>query len=158
MIEFLASHVLTLGTPIGRKVAPEVRRSGAPLLRVRAVDLDRAGVESIEARVVGAKGGKPTLDGGRELEVANVIWCTGFRPDYGWIDLPIFDEHDWPLQYRGVVDAAPGVYFLGLPFQYGFTSMLVAGAGRDAAYVTARMASRAASLLPSAMSTGTQPS
>ncbi len=133
VIEFLASNVLTLGTPVGRKVAPEVRRSGAPLLRVRAVDLDRAGVESIEARVVGTKDGKPTLDDGRELEVANVLWCTGFRPDYGWIDLPIFDEHDWPLQHRGVVDSAPGVYFLGLPFQYAFTSMLVAGAGRDAA-------------------------
>jgi putative flavoprotein involved in K+ transport len=151
VIKFLASNVLTLGTPIGRKVAPEVRKSGAPLLRVRAVELDRAGVESTEARVVGAKDGKPTLDGGRELDVANVLWCTGFRPDYGWIDLPIFDEHDWPQQYRGVVDSAPGVYFLGLPFQYAFTSMLVAGAGRDAAYVTARMASRAASNLPSYM-------
>ena len=158
VIEFLASNVLTLGTPVGRKVAPEVRRSGAPLLRVRAVDLDRAGVESVEARVVGAKDGKPTLDGGRELEVANVLWCTGFRPDYGWIDLPIFDDHDWPLQYRGVVDSAPGVYFLGLPFQYAFTSMLVAGAGRDAAYVTARMASRAASSLPQTMTRGTPPS
>ncbi len=144
VIEFLASNVLTLGTPIGRKVAPEVRKSGAPLLRVRAVDLDRAGVELVEARVVGTKDGRPTLDGGRELDVANVLWCTGFRPDYGWIELPIFDDHGWPLQHRGVVDSAPGVYFLGLPFQYAFTSMLVAGAGRDAEYITARMASRAA--------------
>ncbi len=154
VIEFLASHVLTLGTPVGRKVAPEVRRSGAPLLRVRAVDLDRAGVESIEARVVGTRDGRPTLDDGRELDVANVLWCTGFGPDFGWIDLPIFDEHDWPQQHRGVVDSAPGVYFLGLPFQYAFTSMLVAGAGRDAAYVTAQMASRATSAVPSAMSAG----
>jgi putative flavoprotein involved in K+ transport len=76
--------------------------------------------------------------------VANVIWCTGFRPDYTWIHLPILDDDGWPEQYRGVVTSAPGLYFLGLVFQYGFTSMLVLGAGRDAAYVVDRIAARTA--------------
>jgi putative flavoprotein involved in K+ transport len=83
------------------------------------------------------------LGDGRALDVTNVIWCTGFRPDFRWIEMPIVDPDGWPVQSRGVVDSAPGLYFLGLLFQYSFTSMLVAGAGRDAAFVVARLAERA---------------
>lgn len=87
IMKFVVWNVLTLRTPIGRKMAPEIRKGGAPLLRYRRDD---------------------------------------------------------PEQDRGVVTSAPGLYFLGLLFQYGFTSMLVVGAGRDAAYVVDRIAARAA--------------
>ena len=84
------------------------------------------------------------LDDGRTLDVANVIWCTGFRPDYGWIAVPDFVGDDgWPKGVRGAA-TAPGLYFLGIPFTFGFTSMLVAGAGRDAKHVVDRIAERAA--------------
>jgi len=144
IMKFVAWNLLTLSTPIGRKMAPEIRKGGAPLLRYRRADLLKAGVEMVEARTVGVQDGKPSLADGRVLDVANVIWCTGFRPDYSWIHLPILDDHGWPEQERGVVTSAPGLYFLGLLFQYGFTSMLVVGAGRDAAYVVDRIAARAA--------------
>jgi putative flavoprotein involved in K+ transport len=140
---FLAKHLLTLGTPIGRKIAPHIRMGGGPLLRIRREDLDRAGVEVSEARATGATDGKPVLGDGRALDVANVVWCTGFRPDFSWIELPIVDADGWPVQSRGVVASVPGLYFLGLLFQYSFTSMLVAGAGRDAAFVAGRLAERA---------------
>ena len=139
----LAKHLLTLRTPIGRKMAPEIRKGGGPLLRVRRPDLDRAGVERSEVRVQGVSGGKPVLGDGRAIDVANVVWCTGFRPDFSWIEMPIVDADGWPVQTRGVVDSVPGLYFLGLLFQYSFTSMLVAGAGRDAAFVADRLAERA---------------
>ena len=51
------------------------------------------------------------------------------------IDLPVFDDDGWPLETRGVVASSPGLYFVGLAFQYAFASMLVGGAGRDAEYV-----------------------
>lgn len=143
ILVFLAKHVFTLRTPIGRKMAPHVRMGGGPLLRVRREDLDRAGVERFEARTVGVTDGKPILADDRVLDVANVVWCTGFRPDFGWIELPITGDDGWPMQRRGVVPSAPGLYFLGLPFLYAFASMLVAGAGRDAAYVADRVAERA---------------
>ena len=73
----------------------------------------------------------------------NVIWCTGFRPDFSWIHLPIFDETGFPIEERGVVTSAPGIYFVGLLFQYGFTSMLIGGAGRDAEHVVKRLAQHA---------------
>jgi len=141
---FVASHILTMRTPIGRKMAPFVRMGGGPLLRVRSGDLAEAGVERFDARVASVRDGKPVLDDGRVLDVANVVWSTGFRPDYGWIEVPDFVAEDgWPTGIRGAA-AAPGLYFLGVPFTYGFTSMLVLGADRDAAYVVDRVVERAA--------------
>jgi putative flavoprotein involved in K+ transport len=138
----LASHVLTMRTPIGRKMAPFVRMGGGPLLRIRSVDLARAGVQRLDSRVVGVQGGKPVLDDGQVVDVANVVWCTGFRPDYRWIQVPDFVGDDgWPKGVRGAATAA-GLYFLGIPFTFGFTSMLVTGAGRDAGYVVDRIAER----------------
>lgn len=145
LMVFVASHVLTMRTPIGRKMAPFVRMGGGPLLRIRSDDLARAGVERYDARTAGVSAGKPMLADGQVLDVANVVWCTGFRPDYRWIGVPDFVGDDgWPKGTRGVVDSAPGLYFLGIPFTYAFASMLVAGAGRDAAYVADRLAERAA--------------
>jgi putative flavoprotein involved in K+ transport len=139
---FMFKHVMTLRTPMGRKMAPHVRMGGGPLLRVRRPDLDAAGVERFDGRVDGVRDGKPVLADGRALNVANVVWCTGFRPDFSWIELPITGDDGWPLERRGVVASMPGLYFLGLPFLYAFSSMLVAGAGRDAAYVADRVAER----------------
>jgi putative flavoprotein involved in K+ transport len=140
LMVFVASHVLTMRTPIGRKMAPFVRMGGGPLLRIRSGDLAEAGVERFDARVVDVQEGKPALADGQVLDVANVVWCTGFRPDYGWIRVPDFvGDDNWPKGVRGAASAS-GLYFLGIPFTYGFTSMLVAGAGRDARYVVDRIA------------------
>ena len=83
------------------------------------------------------------LDDGRVLDVRNVVWCTGFRPDYSWIDVPFeMGDDGYPVQYRGVVDSAPGLYFVGLLFLHSFTSMLIGGAGRDAERVARHIASQ----------------
>ena len=87
--------------------------------------------------------GLPVLDDGRVLDVRNVVWCTGFRPDYSWIRVPFeLGEDGYPVQYRGAVDSSPGLYFVGLPFLHSFASMLIGGAGRDAERVAAHIASR----------------
>jgi putative flavoprotein involved in K+ transport len=139
---FLAKHVLTLRTPIGRRLRPEVRRHGGPLIRVKRADLTRAGVELVAARAAGVRDGRPVLEDGRVLEVANGVWCTGFRQDFSWIDLPVTGDDGWPLETRGVVPSSPGLYFAGLAFQYAFASMLVGGAGRDAEYVVRHLCAR----------------
>jgi putative flavoprotein involved in K+ transport len=143
-------HIATLDTPIGRRMQNEVKTKGGPLIRWRKPELKAAGVELAEARTTGAKDGKPQLADGRVLDVANVVWCTGFATDYSWIRPSIkLDEFGWPVQYRGVAPT-PGLYFLGVLFQYSFTSMLIIGAGRDAAYVVDRIAERQAAVAPSA--------
>lgn len=137
------TRVVTVDTPVGRKVGPKIRSHGGPLLRIRRRELAAAGVERVLERTAGAAGGLPKLEGGRVLEVANVVWCTGFRPDYSWIDLPLELENDgYPRQYRGVVASEPGLYFVGLPFLHSFASMLVLGAGRDGERVAAHIADR----------------
>jgi putative flavoprotein involved in K+ transport len=142
LLKFLATRVLTMGTPIGRKMRSEIRSHGGPLLRVRSADLADAGVERVLARTVGVENGMPILDDGRVVEVANVIWCTGFRPDYTWIDLPLEYEDGYPRQFRGAVPSLPGLYFVGMLFLHSFSSMLVLGAGRDAKSIAKSIASR----------------
>ena len=136
-------HVLTVDTPLGRKMKPGVRSQGAELLRYRKSDLEAVGVERVLAKAVGVEDGRPALDDGRVLDVANVVWCTGFRPDYSWIDLPLEYEGAYPKQHRGAVEQHPGLYFLGMLFLYAFSSMLVLGAGRDANWVVEHIATRA---------------
>ena len=144
IVEFMFKHVLTIRTPMGRKMRPHIRHGGGPLLRVRLPDLDRAGVERHDARTVGSRDGKPVLADGVVLDVASVVWATGYSPDYSFVHAPITGPDGWPEELRGVSPTVPGLYFLGVPFQYAFSSMLVTGAGRDARYVVDRIAERVA--------------
>jgi putative flavoprotein involved in K+ transport len=139
VVRFVGHHVLTLGTPIGRKAQPGFISHGAPLIRVKLKDLAAAGIEQV-ARTVSIEDGRPALEDGRVLDVSNVIWCTGFREEFPWIDLPIFDENERPLQERGVVVGEPGLYFVGMPFQYAVTSDVLPGVGRDAEYIAKHIA------------------
>jgi putative flavoprotein involved in K+ transport len=136
---FVASYVLTVKTPIGRKVRPHVLESGAPLIRVKSKDLLAAGVERV-AKTTGARDGLPVLEDGRVMDVANVIWCTGFRQDFSWIDVPVFGEGSEPIHERGVA-SEPGLYFVGLDFLYSFTSENVGGVRRDARHIAKHIAS-----------------
>lgn len=81
---------------------------------VEELDLDRAGITS-------------------------VIWATGYRLDFGWVDLPILDEWGYPRHERGVT-RYPGLYAVGLPWLYSEPSSVFAGIGADTAYVVDRLA------------------
>ena len=139
VFRFLGHRVLSRGNPIGRKVGPKLLQEADPLIRTKSKELAEAGVERVP-RVTGVENGRPVLEDGRVLDVANVIWCTGFRTDFGWIDLPVFDEDGQPEHARGVVESEPGLYFLGLVFQYSFSSDVLPGRGRDAGYVAKHIA------------------
>jgi putative flavoprotein involved in K+ transport len=93
-------------------------------------------------RVAGVRDGKPVLEDGRVLDVANVIWCTGFHPAFSWIKLPIFDDHGLPIHERGVVTSEPGLYFAGLAFLYSASSTMIHGVSRDASFLADAIAVR----------------
>ena len=142
-IRFFGHRVVRTDTRIGRKVGPKIAAKGPPLIRRKEADFAAVGIERI-GRVAGVRDGLPVLEDGRLVEVANVIWCTGFRTDFSWIDLPAFDGDGRPLHERGVVDAVPGLYFAGLIFQYSLTSDVLPNGGRDAEFVTRHIAAREA--------------
>jgi putative flavoprotein involved in K+ transport len=136
-------RVLTVDTPFGRKVRARVGHSAAPLIRVKSKDLVAAGVQRVP-RVVGVKDGRPRLEDGRVLDVANVVWCTGFDAAFSWIDLPIFNANGDPQYEKGVVAQEPGLFFVGQPFLYAFSSEMIHGVGRDAARIATVIAATAA--------------
>ena len=150
VIWFMFSHVLSVKTPIGRMARRKLHSRGLPLARVRPKDLNAAGIERVPM-TKGARDGLPVLDDGRDLKVANVIWCSGFVPDFSWIDLPVFADDGDPVHDRGVVRSEPGLYFVGLFFLSTASSSLVGGVGRDAEYIARHIASREPNVRPTAL-------
>jgi putative flavoprotein involved in K+ transport len=83
----------------------------------------------------------------RELDLAaagitSVIWATGYRRDFSWIDAPVFDERGEPIHRRGVTGCA-GLYFLGLPWLHKLKSSVLCGVGDDAAHLADHIAAGA---------------
>jgi putative flavoprotein involved in K+ transport len=144
---FTFSRVLSVGNPVGRALRPKLLTAAAPLAAVRRKDLAAAGVELVP-RTVGARDGLPLLEDGRTLEVANVVWCSGYRSDFSWIDLPGFEPGDHPAHHRGVVADQPGLYFVGLFFLTSIVSGLVGGVGRDAEHIAAAIGARSGAAAP----------
>jgi putative flavoprotein involved in K+ transport len=143
IIWFLASRVVNVKTPIGRNVRDQFLDPprGIPLGRVRRKDIPAAGIERVP-RVADVRDGCPLLEDGRILDVSNVIWCTGYVPDFSWIDLPILGKYGFPIHTRGVVESQPGLYFMGLLFLSTLSSALVGGVGRDAKHIVKQIAAR----------------
>jgi putative flavoprotein involved in K+ transport len=133
-------RVLSVKTPIGRKLRPKLIATGEPLIRVKPKDLAAAGVERVP-RVTGVQSGSPQLEDGRVVDVANVVWCTGFHPGFSWIDLPVLGPQE-PLHKRGIVDSEPGLYFIGLKFLYSVSSEQIHGVGRDADRIARKIVAR----------------
>ena len=132
------SHMLTESSVIGRRMKDKVLHHGNPLIRTTRQHLTAAGVETA-GRVAGLVEGQPRLEDGRVLPVEAVVWATGFQPNYGWIDLPIFDEFGLPCHHRGIVDDVAGLYFIGLHFQSGLSSALLGGVSADAKWVVEQL-------------------
>lgn len=140
---WLVATRLTVKTALGRKlrdhfIAPP---RGIPLGRVRRKDFAPAGIKRVP-RMIGVKNGYPLLEDGTRLAVSNVIWCTGFRPNFDWIDLALPAHNGFPRHDRGIVESCPGLYFIGLLFLYSLSSALLGGVGRDAEHIVEHIVSR----------------
>jgi putative flavoprotein involved in K+ transport len=142
VIRFFGLHVATRRTPLGRRAIAKMSAKSDPLVRVKPKWLAAAGVENVP-RTIGVRDGKPLVEGGRVLDdVRNVVWCVGYRHDLSWIDLPIFGEDGAPMHERGVVTSEPGLYFMGLPFQFAAASDVIPGVSRDARWVVKQLVRR----------------
>jgi putative flavoprotein involved in K+ transport len=130
----------TTDTLLGRRLRAKAAHGGDSLIGIPERDLRRAGITRVP-RLETQRDGLPVC-GDRVLEPRVIIWCTGFAPDYGWIDLPAFGSDGYPLHRRGASLTVKGLHFVGLRFQHRMTSSLIGGVGADAAAVAKEIAAR----------------
>ena len=123
----------TVESRIGRRA-----RDRDTLIGSSTRDVKRHGVE-VKSRVVGASDRAVTFADGSELDVDAVIWATGYRSEYGWIEVPVFDHNGRVLHRRGVTDY-PGLFFLGLTWQHTRGSALLGWVKDDAEFISERIA------------------
>jgi putative flavoprotein involved in K+ transport len=90
---------------------------------------------------------RPPAEAPREIDLADagvavVVWAVGYRADYAWIDVPVFNGRGYPTHTRGVT-RVPGLFFVGLPWLHTWGSGRFSGIGRDAEHLATIIASRA---------------
>ncbi len=102
----------------------------------------RSGVQ-IRPRTTAASGSTITFADGTNVNPNAVIWATGFGLDHSWIEVPVFDEQRQVVHERGVT-AAPGLYFLGMPWQHTRGSALLGWVKDDAHHLAQHIAAPAA--------------
>jgi putative flavoprotein involved in K+ transport len=142
LIVFFGRHVITLRTPVGRKIRGKTEGRGDPLIRVKPKWLAAASVQRV-GRVVAVEGGLPVLDDVGTLPVENVIWCTGLGQDLSWLQVPnAVGEDGRPAHDRGVSTTVPGLFFVGLAWQFSIGSDAIPGMPRDARYVVNALSRR----------------
>jgi putative flavoprotein involved in K+ transport len=130
----------TADTRLGRRLRDKSRRGGDALIGIPERALREGGVTRV-GKITEERGGLPVC-GGTALQPRVIVWCTGFAPDYRWIDLPVLGDDGYPRHHRGLVADAPGLYFAGLRFQHRTASSLIGGVGADAAFVAEQVAQR----------------
>jgi len=128
-LEKVGAMRMSTDTRIGRRLAGRDTLIGSNRRTLRK----RHGVR-LHPRAIEASGRTIRFSDGSELDASAVIWATGFRHDHSWIDAPIFDDRHGVVHRRGVTDS-PGLYFLGLTWQYTRGSALIGWVGDDAAYI-----------------------
>jgi putative flavoprotein involved in K+ transport len=126
----------TVESRIGRRA-----RDRDTLIGSSTRDVKRHGVE-VKPRVAGASYRTVTFADGSKLDVAAVIWATGYRSAYSWINVPVFDQDGRVLHRRGVTDH-PGLFFLGLTWQHTRGSALLGWVKDDAEFISERIAAHA---------------
>jgi len=121
------------------RLAKRMRARGDLVVGTSRKALQKAGVD-VRPRLVSASGGTASFADGSSIDVASVVWATGFRPDYSWIDAPaVTDDAGTPRHDGGRSLAVAGLWFLGLPWQRTRGSALLGFVKRDAAHLDAEM-------------------
>ncbi len=86
--------------------------------------------------LTGFENGRPLFEGNEKAEdIRNIVWATGFKNDYSWIDLPVLNENGEPKQFRGKALGQNGLYFVGIKFMYRADSSNMGGVSRDAKWI-----------------------
>jgi putative flavoprotein involved in K+ transport len=135
MLDAIGAMRTSVDSPIGRRMKDRDTLIGSSPRTAR-----RRGIQ-LRGRTSGATGSAVAFADGSRLNVGAVIWATGFGVDHTWIDAPIFDDAGRLIHQRGIT-ASPGLYFIGLPWQYTRGSALLGWVKHDAAYIAQAVEAR----------------
>lgn len=133
---------------VGRVMYRGLETQGDPIMPPTPKDLARRFGVRLSGRFSGVAGDRILFEDGQFLTTDDltVLWCTGLRGDYSFIDpgphRKAFDHNGFPVHRRGVVQDAPGLYFVGLRYQHTSASHDIYGVGNDAEYVARHIAAR----------------
>ena len=108
------------------------------LIGSSARKLRRAGA-TIRGRLANVIGRRAVFDDGSALEVEAIVWSTGYRPDYAWIDIPEIKGEDGRIAHRRGQTDAPGLFVVGLTWQHTRGSALIGFVKDDAAFIAGRI-------------------
>ncbi|WP_066055034.1 flavin-containing monooxygenase [Robertmurraya korlensis] len=124
---------------VNSKIGKYLKNMPDPIFGFELKEKIKQGKVTIKPRVMSAQGSQVAFDDGSLLKVNNIIWSTGFKADYSWIDIPsIFDNNGLPIHERGVT-SKKGLFFLGMPWQYRKGSAILQGVGMDARYISNKL-------------------
>jgi putative flavoprotein involved in K+ transport len=126
LIELSGIMRVNIESPLGKFLSKHDAVYGVNLRKLARVEM--------KDRLIDASDKTVTFTGGETLEVQNIVWATGYKQNFSWIDLPIFDEKGGPCHRRGMTEL-PGLYFLGLEWLWTRGSALIGWVGRDAEYL-----------------------
>jgi putative flavoprotein involved in K+ transport len=139
---------LSMDSRLGRKMSERDVLIGSSPRRIR-----RAGVR-LTTRLTEVVGRRAVFADGTEHDVDAIVWATGYRSDYSWIDVAGVEQRNGHVVHARGVTAAPGVFFLGLPWQHTRGSALIGFVKDDAAFIArhveARLGDRPARAVPDA--------
>ena len=124
-----------LSINVHSKVGQLLKRQPDPIFGYELKTLLKNGKFILNPRTKSINGDTILFEDGSQIKVENVIWPTGFKSNYGWIDIKqIFNHKGLPIHLRGITPIR-GLYFLGIPWQYRRGSALLQGVGDDAEYL-----------------------
>ena len=130
----------TVDSAIGARLMKGRLFSGDPLIGMKPGAVAGAGVVRV-GRTIAVEHGDPVVErDGRLEDITAIVWCTGFRPDYSWIEMPLLGLDGYPAHRRGIAEHVDGIGFLGMRFQHRVGSALLGGVGEDAEWVVRALA------------------
>jgi putative flavoprotein involved in K+ transport len=121
---------------LGRKLSKRDVLIGSSPRRLR-----HSGV-TLRKRLASAAGRRAVFDDGSEQDIDAIVWATGYRSDFSWIEVPTIKNADGTIVHRRGVTDASGLFFIGLPWQHTRGSALIGFVKDDAAFIDGRIESQ----------------
>lgn len=148
IVHFFGLFDVRKGSLLGKLMYSNLETKGDPIMRPTPGDLAKQYGVHLCGKFAEANGSVLFFSDGQQLRTDDltIIWCTGFRGDYSFIETnnkdAAFDRMGYPIHVRGVVKSAPGLYFVGLRYQHTVASHDIYGVGKDAKFVADHIYSR----------------